>query len=77
MRTSEFLISGLEVRVHHYSDWSGEAIISWQEEGQMFAGNREPPRKEIKLPGEFLVELSKKVAKEYWRDKLIEFIENR
>lgn len=45
------------MRVFHHGDWSGEAIVTWQADGQ------EP--KEVNLPGLLLRDLSREAAVRY------------
>ena len=48
------------VRVHHNSDWSGEAIVEWKQRG-------ESPKTDA-LPGRLLVKLSHAAALDWVAD---------
>lgn len=79
MHSSEFKIKGYKgkVVVNHNGDWSGDAIIYYQEAGvkgmKDILPDEEP--KEIRVPGKLLIALALPVAKRFVGDKIISQIE--
>lgn len=76
MHSSEFKIRGFKgpVTVLHNSDWSGEAIIHYQEAGvRGILPDKEP--KEVRVPGKLLIALALPVAKQALIDKTISVLE--
>lgn len=78
MHSSEFKILGYKgkVTVNHNGDWSGDAIIHYQEAGvKGISSLPDGEPKEIKVPGKLLIALSLPVAKKFVGDKIISQIE--
>ena len=76
MHSSEFKIRGYKgkVVVNHNGDWSGDAIINYQEAGvKGILPDKEP--KEIRVPGKLLIALALPVAKRFVGDKIISQVE--
>jgi len=76
MHSSEFKIKGYKgkVVVSHNGDWSGDAIVYYQESGAKgFTPEGEP--KEVTVPGKLLIALALPVAKKFVGDKIISQIE--
>ena len=68
--TSRFEIPGFPrpVTVIHDGDWSGTAIVSWEDvDGEFQRAN---------IPASLLVQLGQKVAFEYTKNEVINFLES-
>jgi len=63
MHTKSFVFAGEIVRVHHNSDWSGEAIIN--------IGNA----REFNLPAELFIEIARSLFSDKIREQLHEMID--
>lgn len=76
MHSSEFKIKGYKgkVFVSHNGDWSGDAIVMYQEAGAKGILPVEE-LKEVRVPGKLLVALGLAVAKRFVGDKIISQIE--
>lgn len=76
MHASEFKIRGYKgpVVVNHNGDWSGDAIIHYQEAGVKGILPDGKP-KEITVPGKLLIALGLPVAKKFVGDRIISKIE--
>lgn len=64
MHTKTFVLAGEIVRVHHNSDWSGEAVIN--------IGNA----KEYSLPAELFIEIARSMLSENVKEQLHEMIDH-
>lgn len=76
MHSSEFKIRGYKgkVVVNHNSDWSGDAIVMYQEAGVKGILPAGAPQ-EIRVPGKLLIALALPVAKRFVGDQVISKIE--
>ena len=59
-------ISNEAVSICHNSDWSGDALVSWQENGLT---------KEVAIPGRILQAIGREAALELFKDKVVAFLE--
>lgn len=76
MHSSQFKIKGYKgkVNVLHNGDWSGDAIVQYQESG-LKGFTPEGEIKEVKVPGKLLIGLALPVAKRFVGDQVISKIE--
>lgn len=74
MHRSAFKIRGYEgeVVVHHNGDWSGEAIICFQEEA---LGTDNPEPQEVTIPAKLLAALAIPATRTMVSDLLVSFAE--
>jgi hypothetical protein len=76
MHSSEFKIKGYKgkVVVNHNGDWSGDAIVMYQEAGvKGILPDKEP--QEVRVPGKLLIALALPVAKKFVIGEVISNIE--
>lgn len=76
MHSSEFRIRGYKgkVVVNHNGDWSGDAIVHYQEAGvEGILPDKEPQA--VRVPGRLLIALALPVAKKFVGDKIISQVE--
>lgn len=78
MHTSKFQIAGYEgdVMVFHNGDWSGEAIVVFQDEKIHAYDKTVYPKQEVKIPARLLIGLGLPVAQEAIQDALVGFAED-
>ena len=78
MRTSKFQIAGYEgdVMVFHNGDWSGEAIIEFQEAKLGIHDKKVYPKQEVTIPARLLIGLGLPVAQVAIQDALVGFAED-
>jgi hypothetical protein len=78
MHSSEFEIAGYEnpVIVHHNGDWSGEAIVVFQEAKTHLHDKKVYPKQEVTIPARLLIGLALPVAQEAVQDALVGFAED-
>jgi hypothetical protein len=56
------------ITINHNSDWSGPVRVRWTD-------TNSNEMKEVWLPGVLLIALGQEAALEYWRSRLMEFLE--
>jgi hypothetical protein len=78
MRTSKFEIVGYEgeVVVFHNPDWSGEAIIEFQEAKLGIHDKKKYPKQEVTIPAKLLIGLGLPVAQQAVGEALVGFAQD-
>lgn len=77
MHTSKFQIAGYEgdVVVFHNGDWSGEAIIEFQEAKLGIHDKQKYPKQEVTIPAKLLAALALPATQEMVSNALVIFAE--
>ena len=65
---------GTPFTIQHHSDWSGDAVITWEVGPQHSTSNRR--LHQVTLPGGVLLAVARQAVVEELRTKLIAFIED-
>lgn len=85
MHTTRFQVEGLkgevvgEVVVNHNADWSGEAIVTFEDPSGRKSTYPDPVVGgwiELRLPGPLLVALGRQAATAHLKDEIVRFVEN-